>query len=114
MRGRRRAAKGPHIDGDGEEINELEDMLTYKAFKKTSDIEKINNYQRWDAGIGFRVGVEYNNHYNLMFGCDWGLADIYRDSFRDTYHDSFKAQGIDTSLPKVKNFNFSITLGYRF
>ena len=102
------------IDGDGEEINELEDMLTYKAFKKTSDIEKINNYQRWDAGIGFRVGVEYNNHYNLMFGCDWGLADIYRDSFRDTYHDSFKAQGIDTSLPKVKNFNFSITLGYRF
>ena len=102
------------IDGDGEEINELEDMLTYKAFKKTSDIEKINNYQRWDAGIGFRVGVEYNNHYNLMFGCDWGLADIYRDSFRDTYHDSFKAQGIDASLPKVKNFNFSITLGYRF
>lgn len=102
------------IDGDGEEINELEDMLTYKAFKKTSDIEKINNYQRWDAGIGFRVGVEYNNHYNLMFGCDWGLADIYRDSFRDTYHDSLKAQGIDTSLPKVKNFNFSITLGYRF
>ena len=44
-----------------------------------------------------------------MFGCDWGLADIYRDKLRDTY---FEATG--ESLSKVKNFNFSITFGYRF
>ena len=102
------------VNGDGEAINEVEDEFTYKVFKKTKNIEKPNNFQRWDAGIGFRVGAEYNNHYNLMLGCDWGLADIYRDSFRDTYYDYFKAQGIEASLPKVHNFNFSITLGYRF
>ena len=66
-------------------------------------------FQRWDAGIGFRIGAEYNHHYNLMLGCDWGLADIYRNSLRNAY---FDATGV--SLPKVHNFNFSITLGYRF
>ena len=102
------------IEGDGEIINEAEDQLTYKAFKKTSNIAKVNNFQRWDAGIGFRIGAEYNNHYNLMLGCDWGLADMYRDKFRDTYYDYYKELGFDESLPKVHNFNFSITLGYRF
>ena len=59
-------------------------------------------------GVGFRVGAEYNEHYNLLIGCDWGLADIYRDSLRDAYFDK-----LGTRLPKVKNFNFSITVGYR-
>ena len=49
-----------------------------------------------------------------MLGCDWGLADMYRDKFRDTYHDYFKAMDVEASLPKIHNFNFSITLGYRF
>ena len=102
------------IDGDGEVFNEAEDELTYKAFKKTSDIEKTLNFQRWDAGIGFRIGAEYNSHYNLMLGCDWGLADMYRDKFRDTFHDYYKAMDVEASLPKIHNFNFSITLGYRF
>ena len=71
--------------------------------------------QRWDAGIGFRIGAEYEGHYNLMFGCDWGLADMYRDSFRDAYK-TYTATtfGTDSRLPKVHNFNFSITVGYRF
>ena len=87
--------------------NAIEDLNTYKAFKNYG--YPIESFQRWDAGIGFRVGVEYNQHYNLMFGCDWGLADIYRDSLRDDY---YQANGY--RLPKVKNFNFSITVGYRF
>lgn len=94
--------------GDGEEISALEDALTYKAFKNRTDLTQ-RTFQRWDAGIGFRVGAEYNHHYNLMLGCDWGLADIYRNSLRNAY---FDATGV--SLPKVHNFNFSITLGYRF
>lgn len=97
------------ISQDGDAINELEDAGTYKAFKNTTNIERPT-FQRWDAGIGFRIGAEYNNHYNLMFGCDWGLADIYRDKLRDAY---FNASDGLYSLPKVKNFNFSITFGYR-
>lgn len=95
------------LDFDGEAANELEDLNTYKAFKNYG--YPVETFQRWDAGIGFRVGAEYNQHYNLMIGCDWGLADIYRDSYRDNYYQTWGMR-----LPKVKNFNFSITIGYRF
>ncbi len=95
------------VDFDGEAANKLEDLGTYKAFKNYG--YPVETFQRWDAGIGFRVGAEYNQHYNLMFGCDWGLADIYRDSYRDAYYQAWGMR-----LPKVKNFNFSITIGYRF
>lgn len=95
------------LDFDGQAANELEDLNTYKAFKNYG--YPVETFQRWDAGIGFRVGAEYNQHYNLMIGCDWGLADIYRDSYRDDYY-----QTTGLRLPKVKNFNFSITIGYRF
>ena len=97
-----------NIDEDGEAARQLEDELTYKAFKKTGDLDKLA-FQRWDAGVGFRIGAEYNNHYNFMFGCDWGLADIYRDNLRDKFYD---ANGF--KLPKVHNFNISLTFGYRF
>lgn len=95
------------VDFDGEAANKLEDLGTYKAFKNYG--YPVETFQRWDAGIGFRVGAEYNQHYNLMIGCDWGLADIYRDSYRDDYYQAWGMR-----LPEVKNFNFSITIGYRF
>lgn len=95
------------LDMDGDAANQIEDAGTYKAFRNYGYPDKT--FQRWDAGIGFRVGAEYNEHYNLMLGCDWGLADIYRNSLRDDFYDN-----TGTSLPKVHNFNFSITLGYRF
>ena len=95
------------LDMDGDAANQIEDAGTYKAFRNYGYPDKP--FQRGDAGIGFRVGAEYNEHYNLMLGCDWGLADIYRNSLRDDFYDN-----TGTSLPKVHNFNFSITLGYRF
>lgn len=100
------------IDGDGKAVRDAEDELIYQAFKNY-DFD-INNpsklsFQRWDAGIGFRIGAEYEQRYNLMIGCDWGLADIYRTSLRDAVRDK-----TGVTLPKVKNFNFSITVGYRF
>jgi len=95
------------LDMDGDAANIIEDAGTYKAFRNYGYPDKT--FQRWDAGIGFRVGAEYNQHYNLMLGCDWGLADIYRNSLRDDFYDM-----TGESLPKVKNFNFSITVGYRF
>ena len=95
------------VDADGTDARLIEEQATYAAFKNY-DYPK-EGFQRWDAGISFRVGAEYEQHYNLMIGCDWGLADLYRGSYRDAAHDA----GVPT-LPKVKNFNFSITVGYRF
>lgn len=102
-----------NIDGDGEAVREEEEAYTHKAFKNYGYPQE--SFQRWDAGLGFRVGAEYNEHYNLIIGCDWGLTDIYRNSYRDAYYDApeeLKDKGV--SLPKVKNFNLSVTLGYRF
>lgn len=107
------------VDADGSDARQFEDDYSYNAFKNY-DYDPINNparltYQRWDAGIGFRIGAEYNQRYNLLIGADWGLADIYRTSLRDAYADymlnNFQQ---NISLPKVKNFNFSISVGYRF
>lgn len=102
------------IDADGSDAREAEEEFSYNAFKNY-DYDPINNparltYQRWDAGIGFRIGAEYNQRYNLLIGADWGLADIYRTSLRDDYANAHPGE----RLPKVKNFNFSITVGYRF
>ena len=102
------------IDEDGSEVREFEDEYTFKAFKNSKDLDRLT-FQRWDAGIGFRIGAEYNHHYNLMFGCDWGLTDMYRTSLRDAYKEALPIGfDDDARLPKVHNFNFSITFGYRF
>ena len=110
------------IDADGANVREAEDAFSYNAFKNV-DYDPNNptrlTFQRWDAGIGFRIGAEYNQRYNVLIGADWGLADIYRTSLRDAYANYWKemaaAQGFEFKpLPKVHNFNFSITVGYRF
>ncbi len=98
---------GASIGLDGQEAREAEEELSFNAFKNYDDLTL--SFQRWDAGIGFRIGAEYEQHYNVMIGAEWGLADIYRTSLRDRYFDQ---TGI--ALPKVHNFNFSITIGYRF
>ena len=92
---------------DGQEARVMEDAESFNAFKNYDDLTR--SFQRWDAGIGFRIGAEYEQHYNVMIGAEWGLADFYRTSLRDRY---FDVTGI--ALPKVHNFNFSITVGYRF
>ncbi|MBO7067970.1 MAG: outer membrane beta-barrel protein [Bacteroidaceae bacterium] len=96
-----------NIDGDGDAVRLEEEANNFKAFKNYG--YPVLSFQRWDAGLGFRIGAEYAHHYNLMIGCDWGLADIFRNSLRD---DFFNQTG--TRLPKVRNFHFTITLGYRF
>ena len=94
------------IDADGTPWRNLEDQGTWSAFKK-SLTPGNDNFQRWDTGLGFRVGAEYNKHYNLMLGCDWGFTDIWRNDYRDVM------VGV-TPLGKAKNFNFTLAFGYRF
>lgn len=93
------------VDADGSIWDAVEDAATWKAFKKSSVRE---NFQRWDAGFGFRVGAEYNQHYNLMLGCDWGITDMWRDEYRDAMFEA------GLPLNKAKNFNFTLAFGYRF
>jgi len=93
------------VDADGPEARSNES--SYKIFKKSTS---RMNFQRWDAGIGFLVGAEYNQRYSLSLGCDWGLTDMYRDDYRD----AVAAATPLIKLEKLKNFNFKVVLGYRF
>lgn len=57
----------------------------------------LEDARRFDIGLGFRVGAEYNDHINLTFGFDWGMADYYEPK-NDTR----------------STFCSTICLGYRF
>lgn len=63
-----------------------------KFFKKSE-----GDANRFDCGLGFRIGAEYNNRLSLTFGFNWGLT---------------KLQDVPGKDPK--NFASTITLGYRF
>ena len=94
------------LDEGGAAFRAIEDAATYKAFKKSTLHE---NFQRWDAGLGFRVGAEYNQHYILALGMDWGLTNMWRSDYVDAMADNY---GIN--IKDVKNYTFYMTLGYRF
>lgn len=104
---------GPYfaIGVNGKEKTEFEgDALedySKKFFRNSKMI--LGEIQRYDFGLGFRVGAEYANHHSLNFSFDWGLTDMYRDSYRREF---FKENGFE--LGKLKNFNAGITYGYRF
>ena len=93
------------VDADGAQWNDVEEAEKWKAFKKSTEHD---NFQRWDAGFGFRIGAEYNQHYNLILGCDWGITDMWRDKYRDAMYTA------QAPLLKAKNFNFTLAFGYRF
>lgn len=93
----------------------LVDYHTYlfgSSYNDYAAIDKIGTHVGFDAfdwGLGFRVGVEYNQHYSINFGFDWGLYDLPKANYRKVYKELLNQQ-----LPKWKNFNCAITLGYRF
>ncbi|MBO4612883.1 MAG: PorT family protein [Bacteroidaceae bacterium] len=65
--------------------------------------------QRFDCGIGFRVGGEYHNQYSLTFGYDWGFSDSFTHDFRKNM---LALNG--TPLKERKNHNMTLTFGFRF
>ena len=104
---------GPYfaIGVNGKEKTEFEgdavEDYSKKFFRNSKMI--LGEIQRYDFGLGFRVGAEYANHHSLNFSFDWGLTDMYRDSYRREF---FEENGYE--LGKLKNFNAGITYGYRF
>lgn len=98
------------IDYDGSWATDKEKDLSYNAFSEQSgeDLQYAPYFQIWDFGIGFRVGAEYDNHYSLNIGMDWGITDMLRDKYRNKMADNGLALG------KPRNFSTYISLGYRF
>ena len=99
------------LDEGGAAFRAVEDDYTYQAFKKSTQLAPVTkyNFQRWDAGVGFRVGGEYNQHYILALGMDWGITNMWRQDFVDAVADNYGIKPKD-----VKNYTFYMTLGYRF
>ncbi|MGN0233546.1 MAG: porin family protein [Bacteroidaceae bacterium] len=91
------------FDFDGDAVKDY----SHKFFR--NDNMSFGEIQRYDFGLGFRVGAEYADHHSLTFSFDWGLTDMYRDNYRKKF---FKENGFE--LAKMKNFNAGITYGYRF
>jgi len=89
-----------NIDVDGYRGYETSE----RAFRSESGL------QRGDAGLGIRLGAEYDGHYSINLSMDWGLSDLYTEDFRESYAVSHPG----LKLNKVHNFCTAITLGYRF
>ena len=60
---------------------------TYDGMKG-SDKEGVfkNTMNRFDWGLGFRVGTEFLNHYQISVGHDWGLKAFDKNSNLDIKH----------------------------
>lgn len=67
--------------------------------------------QRWDFGLGFRVGAEYARHYNFQVACDWGITDMLTQNQK---HLLVSNPLLGIKNPSVRNFNAALTFGYRF
>ena len=82
---------------------------SYMFFGKHYDFGNMKGIQRFDCGMGFRVGAEYKQMYSLTIGYDWGITDMYTDDYRTAFK---VASGY--ALPKMKNRSFVATVGFRF
>ena len=97
------------IDADGSWKDEYEKKMSYNMFSEQKDeLEYSPYFQIWDFGLGYRIGAEYDNHYSLSLGMDWGITDMLRDKYRNKLADA------KIPLGKPHNFSTYITLGYRF
>lgn len=99
--------------------NDATDDLKARFFRKDDpSYGTLNNnhtfgdIQRFDFGLGFRIGAEYINHHSLTLGCDWGITDMFTKDYRKGYKQ--ETLHWDTAVDPLKNFNLSITYGYRF
>lgn len=72
--------------------------------------DTFDEYKRFDFGLGFRLGTEYKQKYSFSLGYDFGLINIWDDSYGD---DEYGEPSIEL-VGSVKNKNFYISLGYKF
>ena len=85
----------------------MDDYSADKTHRFFCDNNGFLDVKRVDFGLGYRVGVEYADHYNLVLGMDWGITDMLTRSQKHTLYNA----GYDFTM---KNFCASLTFGYRF
>lgn len=105
---------GPYfaLGTNGKCITKLDDFsedVRTSFFMNDKDDHSFYKLQRPEFGLGFRIGAEYAQHYNLLFSCDWGITDMLTQSQK---HILVSQPGITN--PYIKNFAAGITFGYRF
>lgn len=109
---------GPYfaIGTNGKVKNDYKDDIVpdTKTRLFSNSYSGIGKIHRWDCGVGFRVGAEYDHHHSLNMGFDFGLSDMYKDSFRRDVATAAAMAGQTVKLDKLKNFTFSLSYGYRF
>lgn len=84
---------------------------TTAAFFNNDDGQLFYDVQRWDFGLGFRVGAEYAKHYNFIFGCDWGITDMLTQTQKHAIVTN--SNGVYRK-PSMHNFAASLSFAYRF
>ncbi len=102
---------GPYIaiGTNGKSVYDFESDLFDTEKERFFRNDENGDLQRFDFGLGFRLGAEYANHHSLTLGMDWGMLDMYRHDYRKAF---VTAYGYE--LNELKTFNCSISYGYRF
>lgn len=84
----------------------LDDWVLEEGKEKES-VNTYDVFNRFDFGLGFRLGAEYKQKYVFALGYDFGLLDLWKTVEFD--HDM-----ILDATPSIKSRNFYISLGYKF
>lgn len=84
--------------------------VVHRFFRNDSD-PNFYEVQRWDFGLGFRLGTEYARHYNFQLACDWGITNMLT---QEQQHKLVSIPGLGLKSPALKNFNASLVFAYRF
>lgn len=103
---------GPYfaLGTNGKHVLKNDDYSTDVKHSFFNDDSNVNFYEvkRADFGLGFRIGAEYAQHYNLVFSCDWGITEMLTQEQKNAL---YLAGAQDASM---KNFAAGVTFGYRF
>lgn len=82
------------------------------SYDEDETSETFDMADRFDVGVGLRVGVEFKRKYSISLGYDWGLINSYNSNDSDDYNDNGYYE-IDLT-PSMKHANLTISLGYKF
>ncbi len=93
---------GPYISFGLFGKSELGDFVDAQGVKyEGSKFNTFDELKRTDAGVGLKLGVEYNDMIQVSIGMDWGLVRVMK-------------QSEILNLSKGQNYSAYLTVGYVF
>lgn len=85
-----------------------DDISTNFFMKENNGFYKV---QRPEFGLGFRLGAEYLDRYNLILSFDWGVTDMLTQSQK---HTLVSNELLGITNPTMRNFSVGLTFACRF